>query len=74
MEKIIVMITIYYLIFNMRYSHQREIIMNIIYSTKSHPNADWIYKRARKLIPNISLGTIYRNLKLLEKDGHIATI
>jgi len=68
------MITIYILILMMRYSHQREIIMNIIHSTKIHPTADWIYKKARKLIPNISLGTIYRNLKLLEKDDLVATI
>ena len=47
----------------MRYSHQREVIREIIFSTNSHPSADWVYAKARKAIPNISLGTVYRNLK-----------
>ena len=58
----------------MRYSHQREIILNLIHSTETHPTADWIYSNARTQIPNISLGTIYRNLKQLEQDQLITTI
>lgn len=37
----------------------------------SHPTADWIYGEVRKEIPNISQGTVYRNLRLLCKDGEI---
>ena len=58
----------------MRYSYQREIISEIIYSTNSHPTADWIYGQARELMPNISLGTVYRNLKQLTNQGIIRTI
>lgn len=58
----------------MRFSHQRETIMNLIHSTDVHPTADWIYMQARILIPNISLGTVYRNLNQLEEDNLIATI
>ncbi len=49
----------------MRHSKQRETILNILRNTRSHPTADWIYSEARKEIPNISLGTVYRNLALL---------
>ncbi len=68
------MITIYFLFSSMRYSQQKEVILNLIYSTKSHPTVDWIYNNARTQIPNISLGTVYRNLKQLEKDKLIMTI
>lgn len=57
-----------------RYSYQREVIKDIIYSTKNHPTADWIYSEAKKKINNISLGTVYRNLKTLEEIGSIKVI
>ncbi len=58
----------------MRYSLQREIIKEIVCSTKSHPTADRIYSEAKKKIHNISLGTVYRNLKRLEELGSINLI
>ena len=58
----------------MRYSLQREIIKKIVCSTKSHPTAEWIYSEAKKKIHNISLGTVYRNLKRLEEIGSIKPI
>lgn len=38
---------------------------------KDHPTADIIYKNVRSQNPNISLGTVYRNLTLLAADGEI---
>ena len=58
----------------MRFSHQRESIQSIVYSTNSHPTADWVFQKAKKVVPNISLGTVYRNLKQLEDVGLIKTI
>ena len=58
----------------MRFSHQRNTIRKIIYSTNSHPTADQVFIKAKKIIPNISLGTVYRNLKQLEKAGILQTI
>jgi len=54
-----------------RRSKQREAITRVLRSTTSHPTADWIYEQVRKEIPNISLGTVYRNLKLLRDEGRI---
>ncbi len=56
------------------YSRQREAILSVLSKTKSHPTADWIYKETRKIIPNISLGTVYRNLAELSKAGVILSI
>ena len=41
-----------------KYSRQREVMLNVLRNTKTHPNADWIYTEVRKEIPNISLGTV----------------
>jgi Fur family peroxide stress response transcriptional regulator len=54
-----------------RRSKQRETILRAIINTKSHPRADWVYDQVRREIPNISLGTVYRNLRSLAKSGEI---
>ena len=54
-----------------RKSRQRETILRLLKNTKSHPTADWVYDRVRKEIPNISLGTVYRNLRKLSQEGII---
>lgn len=56
------------------YSRQREAILNVLRSTKSHPTAAWIYENVRKELPNISLGTVYRNLSVLEQENIIRKI
>lgn len=53
------------------FSRQREAVKRALCSTKTHPTAAWIYEQAKKEIPNISLGTVYRNLNLLGEEGVI---
>ena len=52
-------------------SKQKEAILNVLRSTKVHPTADWVYEEVRKTIPNISLGTVYRNLSKLSDENVI---
>lgn len=54
-----------------RKSKQREAILRILRGTTSHPTAEWLYERVRQEIPRISLGTVYRNLRLLKQDGKL---
>ena len=56
---------------NLKYSKQREAIKAFLMSRKDHPTADQIYTAVREDHPNISLGTVYRNLALLEEVGEI---
>ena len=58
----------------MRNSKQRELILDIINSAYTHPTAEEIYEIAINTIPNISLGTVYRNLDVLYSDGSIRRI
>ena len=54
-----------------RKSTQRDTILRVVKNTSSHPGADWVYDQVRKEIPNISMGTVYRNLRLLAQSGEI---
>lgn len=52
-----------------RYSKKREAILNAIQSTNCHPSAEWIYQQLKPSHPDLSLGTVYRNLTFfLEHD------
>ena len=57
-----------------RRSKQRDVIKEILDNDDTHPTAEAIYEQARHVIPDLSLGTVYRNLKLLSERGIIHTI
>ncbi len=48
--------------------------MNYLIPRTDHPTADEIYNAIKKDFPNISLGTVYRNLSLLAELGVIQKI
>ena len=54
-----------------RMTKQKRVILEVLKNTKSHPTADWVYDKVKKKIPNISLGTVYRNLNILKGQGEI---
>ena len=58
----------------LKYSVQRESIKIFLASRTDHPTADVVYDELRKDFPNLSLGTVYRNLSLLESLGDITKI
>ena len=55
----------------LKHSRQRDAIAENLRHRKDHPTADMIYKDIRNVYPNISLGTVYRNLSLLADLGEI---
>lgn len=57
-----------------RMTKQRKAILEILKSTDVHPTADWIYEQVKKEIPNISLGTVYRNLNVLAENNEISIL
>jgi Fur family ferric uptake transcriptional regulator len=57
-----------------RMTRQRDVILQAVRSTMDHPTADWVYRQARRRLPRISLGTVYRNLKRLTEEGLIREI
>ena len=53
----------------MRYSKQRELVMQTVQQLCDHPTAEEIYDKAAQECPNLSLGTVYRNLNSLVEAG-----
>lgn len=58
----------------LKYSRQRASIEEYLSHTTEHPTADTVYEHIRREHPNISLGTVYRNLNLLADQGIITKI
>lgn len=52
-----------------RRSKQRDAIKSYLMSVKSHPTAEVVYDNIKQTFPNISLGTVYRNLNFLVEHG-----
>lgn len=58
----------------LRETKQRNAILGFLRNTRSHPTADQIYETVRKNIPNISKGTVYRNLQVLIDNGIVSVL
>ena len=58
----------------MRYSKQRELVMQQVETLRDHPTAEEIYQHALKECPGLSLGTVYRNLNSLVEAGRVRRV
>ncbi|CAK7071673.1 MAG: Peroxide operon regulator [Desulfovibrio sp.] len=54
-----------------RNTKQRTVILEKLRQVYTHPTADEIYAMTREELPRISLGTVYRNLEVLARQGEI---
>lgn len=54
-----------------RATRQRHVISQELRAVTSHPTADDVYEMVRRRLPHISLGTVYRDLHLMSKQGEI---
>lgn len=52
-----------------KHSKQRDALIEILQSTDTHPTAEWVYEQMREKFPNVSLATVYRNLKHMIEIG-----
>jgi Fur family transcriptional regulator, ferric uptake regulator len=57
-----------------RSSKQREVVLTAVRATMDHPTAEWVHRQARRHLPRIGLGTVYRNLQSLAAEGLIREI
>lgn len=51
------------------FSSKRELIYSTLCSTKTHPSAKWVYEQLKEDYPDLSLGTVYRNIALFKEKG-----
>ena len=57
-----------------KYSRQREAIRNRLAGRLDHPTAETLYAELKNDYPNLSLATVYRNLKQMAENGEIGSI
>jgi Fe2+ or Zn2+ uptake regulation protein len=55
-----------------RWTKQIKVVVDIVYESDRPLSADEVYRKARRKIANISLGTVYRNLNKLVDEGLVA--
>ena len=55
----------------MNYSRQRELIIETLKNTDTHPTAETVYRTLKSAYPKLSLATVYRNLNQLCDMGVI---
>ncbi len=58
----------------MKYSRQRAAILSFLQTRKDHPTAETVYSHVKEEYPNISLGTVYRNLTQLVDHGMVTRL
>lgn len=57
-----------------RNTHQKEVIARIVKESCDHPTAEMVLEKARVELPALSLGTVYRVLKDMAKNGEIREV
>lgn len=57
-----------------KHFRKRDAILTCLRQTTVHPCAEWVYTRLKPEIPDLSLGTVYRNLALFKEQGLIMSL
>lgn len=57
-----------------RQSKKRDAMLTLLQGSRDHPSADGIYKRLKQSYPDLSLGTVYRNLGQLCAQGLVRRV
>src|SRR3989475_7004212 len=56
----------------LRLTRPRRLILDVVRASDAHPTAALVYRRVRRRLPRVSLGTVYRNLRMLAAEGFLA--
>lgn len=56
------------------FSSKRNAIYNKLLNTKTHPSAKWVYEQLKPDYPDLSLGTVYRNISLFKEEGTVNVV
>lgn len=58
----------------LRMTNQRELILKELQKSNKHLSADELYERVKRVMPRMSLATVYRNLETLSEAGLIGKL
>ena len=57
-----------------KHSRKRDAILACVRATTCHPTAEWVYQSLKPTIPDLSLGTVYRNLSMFKEEGLVISV
>ena len=57
-----------------KHFRKRDAILAYLRSTDQHPSAETVYANLKTQIPDLSLGTVYRNISLFKQQGLIVSL
>ena len=57
-----------------KHFRKRDAILTCLRGTDVHPSADWVHAQLKSQIPDLSLGTVYRNLAYFKDRGDIISL
>ena len=57
-----------------KHFRKRSAIYDYLCSTRAHPSAETVFTQLKPQIPDLSMGTVYRNLKLFCQQGQASVI
>ncbi len=57
-----------------KHFRKRDAILTYLRETKEHPSAETVYASLKPQIPDLSLGTVYRNIALFKQQGQIISL
>ena len=59
---------------NQRFSRKRQAIYDAMLQSLEHPNAEMVYQTLKPEYPDLSLGTVYRNIKGMVESGDVICV
>ena len=57
-----------------KHFRKRDAILNYLRSTTAHPSAEMVFTQLKPEIPDMSMGTVYRNLNLFKQQGMVMSV
>ena len=59
---------------NQKHFRKRDAILDYLRQSKAHPSAETIYTDLKPQIPDLAMGTVYRNLTLFKQQGMVSSV
>lgn len=59
---------------NQKHFRKRDAILDYLMKSKAHPSAETIYTDLKPQIPDLAMGTVYRNLTLFKEKGMVSSV
>ena len=57
-----------------KHFRKRDAILDCLRQTKAHPSAEMLFTHLKPQIPDLAMGTVYRNLTLFRKEGLVSSV